>query len=64
MFTTTPRDAYTKDWVNGVSSTGTFKKNVNATWDVRGTNGIPEGWTVVEEVEEEVEEPLPDPGEE
>ena len=60
MFTTTPSDAYTKDWVNGVSSTGTFKKNVNTTWDVRGTNGIPEGWTVVEEVEE----PLPDPGEE
>lgn len=64
MFTTEPGTSYTSNWVDGVSATGTFKKNVNATWDVRGTNGIPEGWTVVEEVEEEVEEPLPDPGEE
>ena len=33
-------------WVNGVSSTGTFVKNRNATWNVTGVNGIPEGWTV------------------
>ena len=33
-------------WVFGVSSTGTFVKNSAATWDVTGTNGIPEGWTV------------------
>ena len=34
------------DWVNGVSSTGTFVKNKNATWRVTGVNGIPSGWTV------------------
>lgn len=28
------------------SSTGTFVKNADATWDVTGTSGIPEGWTV------------------
>lgn len=46
LFTTTPSDIYTKDWVNGVSSTGTFVKSNDATWDVSGVNGIPEGWTV------------------
>lgn len=34
------------NWVKGVSSTGTFIKNSNATWDVTGVDGIPEGWTV------------------
>ena len=38
---------YTKNWVRGVASTGTFVKNKDATWDVTGTSGIPEGWTVV-----------------
>jgi hypothetical protein len=33
-------------WVSGVSSTGTFVKNVAATWNVTGNNGIPSGWTV------------------
>ena len=46
LFTTAPSSSYTNSWVEGVSSTGTFVKNENATWDVRGTNGIPEGWTV------------------
>ena len=46
LFTTTPDSSYTEDWVSGVSSTGTFVKNAAATWDVRGTSGIPEGWTV------------------
>lgn len=46
MFTTTPSTSYTRDWVNGVSATGTFVKNTAATWDVTGVNGIPEGWTV------------------
>ena len=46
MFTTTPSTSYTRNWVNGVASTGTFVKNMNATWDVRGADGIPEGWTV------------------
>ena len=46
MFTTTPSLNYTENWVKGVSSTGTFVKNKDATWDVTGVDGIPEGWTV------------------
>jgi len=46
MFTTTPSDTYTKNWVDGVASTGTFVKNSAATWNVSGVNGVPEGWTV------------------
>lgn len=44
-FTTTP-GSNTTDWLKGVASTGTFVKNPAATWDVRGVNGVPEGWTV------------------
>ena len=36
---------YTSNWVNNVSSTGTFIKAPNATWST-GTSGIPTGWTV------------------
>ena len=46
LFTTTPSASYTKNWVSGVAATGTFVKNVNATWDVSGSNGVPTGWTV------------------
>lgn len=46
MFTTEPSSDYTNNWVIGVSSTGTFIKNSEASWDVRGTNGIPTNWTV------------------
>ena len=49
MFTTTPSSSYTNNWVRGVSSTGTFVKNKDATWNVTGNNGIPSGWTVIEE---------------
>ena len=34
------------NWVDGVYSRGTFVKNAEATWSVRGKNGIPTGWTV------------------
>lgn len=34
-------------WVYGVAETGTFVKAADATWDVTGTSGVPEGWTVV-----------------
>ena len=34
------------DWVNGVSATGTFTKDANATIP-EGTSGIPIGWTVI-----------------
>jgi hypothetical protein len=37
------------NWVFNVSPTGTFVKSKNATWNITGTSGIPEGWTVVEE---------------
>ena len=46
IFTTTPSSTYTNSWVDGVAATGTFVKNMNATWTTRGVNGIPEGWTV------------------
>lgn len=46
MFTTTPSTSYTNSWLSGVAATGTFVKNAEATWDVTGVNGIPEGWTV------------------
>lgn len=34
------------DWVSGVASSGTFVKNIDATWNVTGEDGIPKGWTV------------------
>lgn len=39
-------DEYFTGWVTGVSPTGTFVKNSATTWETRGVNGIPEGWTV------------------
>ena len=46
MFTTTPSDYYTRNWVRGVASSGTFVKNSAATWTTTGVNGIPDGWTI------------------
>lgn len=49
MFTTEPSTSYTNNWVGKVASSGTFVMNSAAEWnvsDVRGVNGIPEGWTV------------------
>lgn len=45
-FLTTPEDKYTLNWLNGVSSSGSFTKNRNATWNVRGTNAVPSNWTI------------------
>lgn len=42
-------------WVNDVASTGTFVKNPDATWDVVGGNGVPRGWTVKFDGDEDVE---------
>lgn len=39
---------YSYGWLDGVSATGTFVKAQGATW-ASGVNGIPEGWTVIEE---------------
>ena len=46
MFTTKPSSTYTNYWVNGVSSTGTFIKNKDATWSMTGKSSIPSNWTV------------------
>ena len=35
----------TTNWLDGVSSSGTFVKNASTTWPT-GANGIPSGWTV------------------
>ena len=34
------------DWTRNVASNGTFVKNINATWDVRGDSGVPNDWTI------------------
>lgn len=47
MFTTNIPSNYTNSWLRNVSSSGTFVKNANATWDEIGVSGIPSGWTVV-----------------
>lgn len=49
MFVDAPSRSNTKDWVSGVSSTGVFVKNKDATWNVTGANGVPSGWTVITE---------------
>ena len=46
LFTTTPGNSTTLNWVRGVSSNGTFVKSSAATWNVTGDNGVPTGWTV------------------
>ena len=47
MMTEDPSEVnYTKNWLYNVSSTGTFVKNANATWDLTGASGIPDGWEV------------------
>ena len=52
LFTTAPSLTYTKNWVSYVPNTGTFVKNPEATWEIYGTSGIPDGWNVVMDGEE------------
>ncbi len=40
------------DWVSGVASSGTFVKNKDATWNVVGVDGVPEGWTVESDLDD------------
>lgn len=48
----------TQQWVQDVAATGTFVKDVNMTgWSVNNINGIPTGWTVVNEGEVLVSNP-------
>lgn len=41
-------ESCTLQWLKDVSATGTFTKAAGVTWPT-GNNGIPDGWTVVEE---------------
>ncbi len=36
----------TNNWLSNVASTGTFVKHSASKWDIRGGNGIPEGWSI------------------
>ena len=49
MATDISADQCLNNWVNGVSTTGTFVKNKDASWDIIVDCGIPTGWTVVTE---------------
>ena len=46
LFTTSPSEETTKDWLSGVAASGTFVKSKNATWNVTGAHGIPKGWKI------------------
>ena len=46
LFTTSPSEETTKDWLSGVAASGTFVKSKNATWNVTGIHGIPKGWKI------------------
>ena len=46
MFTTTPNNSLTGQWVKNVASSGTFVKNTAATWNVTGVNRVPTDWTI------------------
>lgn len=46
-FLSTPGEGNTMNWVSGVSESGIFVKNPEATWDVTGDSGIPENWEVL-----------------
>ena len=52
LFTTTPSNSYTQNWVSRVAATGLFIKSDDAEWNVVGTNGVPTGWTVLTESNE------------
>jgi hypothetical protein len=47
FFTTSPSTTYTNNWVSGVSDYGTFFMSRDASWNVYGVNGIPNGWKVL-----------------
>lgn len=51
MFTDILDDTCLDRWCYKVASTGTFVKAADATWDVTGESGIPDGWTVKPGVE-------------
>lgn len=46
LFLTTPGTSYTRNWMYSVGISGTFVKNGNAAWNVKGSNGVPAAWTI------------------
>ncbi len=64
LFTDKPSRETTGGWVSGVAPTGTFVKSKDAIWDVRGDNGIPEGWTVESDAGTSDDPQKPNPEEE
>lgn len=46
LFLTTPGSSYTQNWMYSVGNSGTFVKNGNASWNVRGNSGVPSSWTI------------------
>ena len=49
LFTTTPTSSHTQSWVSGVASNGIFLKGRDATWNVRGTSGVPTNWDFIQD---------------
>lgn len=49
LFTTTPSYSYTRYWLTGTASSGTFVKSKDATWTLVGDHGIPKNWTIITE---------------
>lgn len=47
IFTTTPTLDTSNSWVKNVAATGIFVKHIDATWHVRGVNGVPNNWTII-----------------
>lgn len=47
MFKVRPSSTAFGNWVTNVSSSGIFVKHIDATWDITGKSGVPEGWTII-----------------
>ena len=54
LFTTTPGNTYTQDWVLNVAPKGRFIKSKLATWELIGNTGVPNGWEIGEPVYEKL----------
>lgn len=50
LFTTTPSDEYTKNWVRDVNQIGEFIKEPG--WNILGNHGVPYNWTITEDKQE------------
>ena len=47
LFTTTPSNTYTQEWVKNITKRGTFVKSSSATWTTSGDNGKPANFSAV-----------------